>query len=166
MNSQQIPLPELWQHHRVVFYDCPWTSLLENLSARADSNRALMDAKLVPLTPSQPSYIRFHCLEIQFFMGFTPKLTYVFLFPSTLSTAQFSRYPRSVRLLRCTQDVPTSSRVRTCAQVNKAALWIINTAQVKQNKPRYISTWPYKAGIEESNSRSLVSPLSLPDDSF
>lgn len=48
----------------------------------------------------------------------------------------------------------------------QGSLRIINKVQVKQSKPRYISTRPNKAGIEEISSHSLVSPLSLPYYSF
>lgn len=48
----------------------------------------------------------------------------------------------------------------------QGSLRIINKVQVKQNKSCYISTWPNKAEIEEINSHSLVSPLSLPYYSF
>lgn len=133
MNSQQIIFPQLWQHESVTchtvlkFSTClPPSITPETLPATADTNRALTDAKLVALTPSQESYINFHYLEIQFFMPHHPQTvrihtkTDVFLLPFTLTTAQFSKYSTLVRLLKWIEYVLTYSRVRTCAQVNKA----------------------------------------------
>lgn len=87
-----------------------------------------MDVKSAVLKPSEQSYTRFHYLEIQATVR-TPHQPQsvrihtqrdAFLFPFTLTTDQLGKYSSLGRLLRWMEYVLTYSRVRTCAQVNKA----------------------------------------------